>query len=200
MRPWTDLRLPRSKPTEIDYADLSTFKDDLPWDLPVKRVSSKSKSKGRAPPKRTFLEILESPVVAAFFSADVVSVANPPAINDGGKIMDELTKLLAAVKQANEAQAAMAAALEAFSKRVGLVDTLAAFPDPPLDEKGTPPPSVGALRIALSEAAARHGKDAIKAIVQAEADGLAISAMSDDQRLMVLIAINAADALKATHG
>jgi hypothetical protein len=196
------LKLPRSKPTEpIDYADLSTFKDDLPWDLPVKRVSSsKSKSKGRAPPKRTFLEILESPAVAAFFSADVVSVANPPAINDGGKIMDELTKLLAAVKQANEAQAAMAQALEAFSKRVGLVDTLAAFPDPPLEERGTPPPTVGALRIALSGAAERHGKDAIKAIVLAEADGKPIGEMSEDQRLMVLIALNAADALKAAHG
>ena len=114
--------------------------------------------------------------------------------------MDELTRLLIAVKAANEAQAAMAAALEAFGKKVYLVDTLTAFPDPPLNEKGTPPPTMGALRIALSGAAERHGKDAIKAIVLAEADGKPIGEMSEDQRLMVLIAINAADALKAVNG
>jgi len=185
------LRSVKSRRTE-DLLDWSAFKDDLPWEQPVKRERT---SKGRAPAKRTILEQLESPAVAAFFSADVVSTANQSASVDGEVLMDELTKLLAAVKQANEAQAAMAAALEAFSKRVGLVDTLTAFPDPPLEEKGTPPPTVGALRIALSEAAAKHGKDAIKAIVLAEAEGKPIGEMSEDQRLMVLIAINAADAL-----
>ena len=34
----------------------------------------------------------------------------------------------------------------------------------------------------------------------AEADGKPIGEMSEDQRLMVLIALNAADALKAAHG
>ena len=114
--------------------------------------------------------------------------------------MDELTRLLAAVKAANEAQAEMAQALEAFSKRVGLVDTLTTFADPPLEEKGTPPPSAGELRIKVGEAVQRHGKDAIKAIVLAEADGKPIGEMSDDERLMVLIALNAADALKAVNG
>jgi hypothetical protein len=192
------LRSVKSRRTK-DLLDWSSFKDDLPWEQPVKRERER-KSKGRAPAKRTILEQLESPAVAAFFSADVVSVANPTAINDGGKIMDELTRLLIAVKAANEAQAAMAAALEAFGKKVYLVDTLTAFPDPPLNEKGTPPPTMGALRIALSGAAERHGKDAIKAIVLAEADGKPIGEMSEDQRLMVLIAINAADALKAVNG
>jgi len=190
------LRSVKSRRTE-DLLDWSTFKDDLPWEQPLKR---ERKSKGRAPAKRTILEQLESPAVAAFFSADVVSTANQSASVDGEVLMDELTRLLAAVKAANEAQAAMAAALEAFSKRVGLVDTLTAFPDPPLEERGTPPPTVGALRIALSGAAERHGKDAIKAIVLAEADGKPIGEMSEDQRLMVLIAINAADALKAVNG
>ena len=114
--------------------------------------------------------------------------------------MDELTRLLAAVKAANEAQAAMAAALEAFGKKVYLVDTLTTFADPPLDEKGTPPPSAGELRIKVGEAVQRHGKDAIKEIIAAEADGKPIGEMSEDQRLMVLIAINAADALKAVNG
>jgi hypothetical protein len=99
------------------------------------------------------------------------------------------------MRAAADSHKAAADALQALSKKL----SLEAF-DPPLDEKGTPPPTVGALRIALSEAAAKHGKDAIKAIVQAEADGKPIGEMSDDQRLMVLIALNAADALKATHG
>jgi hypothetical protein len=138
------------------------------------------------------------------FKSKVVDVISPSAIRffsagidatQRGKVMNEITVAVAAMRAAADSHKAAADALQALSKKL----SLEAF-DPPLDEKGTPPPSVGALRIALSEAAAKHGKDAIKAIVQAEADGKPIGEMSDDQRLMVLIALNAADALKATHG
>jgi hypothetical protein len=122
-----------------------------------------------------------SPSAIRFFSAGIDAIQK-------GRVMNEITVAVAAIRAAADA-------MEALSKKL----SLEAF-DPPLEERGTPPPTVGALRIALSGAAERHGKDAIKAIVLAEADGLAISAMSDDQRLMVLIAINAADALKAVNG
>lgn len=111
--------------------------------------------------------------------------------------MDELTRLLEAVKAANVAQAALAECLEAFGKRVSLVDTLAAFPvDPPLNERGTPPPSVGALKVAVAAAVESWGKQAVVDIVAAEAGGKKIADMTDDERLMVSIAINARKALE----
>jgi len=180
------LRSVKSRRTE-DLLDWSSFKDDLPWEQPVKR---KSKSKGRAPAKRTILEQLESPAVAAFFSQDRAITAHPVAIKDGG-LMNEISVAVAAMRAAADAHRAAADALQALSKKL----SLDAF-DPPIDgEKGTPPPSVGELRIRVGEAVQRHGKDRVKEIIAAEAGGLGIGEMTSEQRLFVLIALNAADAL-----
>jgi hypothetical protein len=181
------LRSVKSRRTE-DLLDWSTFKDDLPWEQPLKR-ERKSTSKGRAPAKRTILEQLESPEVAAFFSQDRASTAHPVAIKDGG-LMNEISVAVAAMRAAADAHRAAADALQALSKKL----SLDAF-DPPLEEKGTPPPSVGELRIKVGEAVQRHGKDRVKEIIAAEAGGLGIGEMTSEQRLFVLIALNAADAL-----
>ena len=138
------------------------------------------------------------------FKSKVVDVISPSAIRffsagidatQRGKVMNEITVAVAAMRAAADSHKAAADALQALSKKL----SLEAF-DPPLDEKGTPPPSAGELRIKVGEAVQRHGKDMVKEIIAAEADGKPIGEMSEDQRLMVLIAINAADALKAVNG
>ena len=105
--------------------------------------------------------------------------------------MNEISVAVAAMRAAADAHRAAADALQALSKKL----SLDAF-DPPIDgEKGTPPPSVGELRIRVGEAVQRHGKDRVKEIIAAEAGGLGIGEMTSEQRLFVLIALNAADAL-----
>jgi len=109
----------------------------------------------------------------------------------GESLMNEIGVAVAAMRAAADAHKAAADALQALSAKL----SLSAF-DPPIDgEKGTPPPSVGELRIKVGEAVQRHGKDRVKEIIAAEAGGAGIGEMTEDQRLMVAIAMNAADAL-----
>jgi len=117
-----------------------------------------------------------SPSAIRFFSAGIDATQK-------GRVMNEITVAVAAIRAAADA-------LQALSKKL----SLDAF-DPPLEEKGTPPPSVGELRIKVGEAVQRHGKDRVKEIIAAEAGGLGIGEMTSEQRLFVLIALNAADAL-----
>ena len=125
------------------------------------------------------------------FKSKVADVISPAAIrffsvgsNDlhGGSVMNEITVAVAALRAAADA-------MEALSKKL----SLDAF-DPPLDEKGTPPPTVGALKIALGEASKKHGRAAVEKIVVEEASGARVDVMTEDQRLMVLIGLNLLDA------
>lgn len=104
--------------------------------------------------------------------------------------MNEITVAVAAMRAAADAHKAAADALQALSAKL----SLEAF-DPPLNEPAMAAPTVGELRIKVSEAVQRHGKDRVKEIVAAEAGGKGIGDMSESERLMVAIAINAADAL-----
>jgi hypothetical protein len=100
----------------------------------------------------------------------------------GGSVMNEITVAVAALRAAADA-------MEALSKKL----SLDAF-DPPLDEKGTPPPTVGALKVALGAAAQKHGRAAVEKIVVEEASGARVDLMTEDQRLMTLIGLNLLDA------
>jgi len=96
--------------------------------------------------------------------------------------MNEITVAVKALRAAADA-------MEALSKKL----SLDAF-DPPLDEKGTPPPTVGALKIALGDASKKHGRAAVETIVVEDASGARVDLMTEDQRLMVLIGLNMLDA------
>lgn len=198
------------------------FPDDLPWVVgseatgqdvlskisrlaleptakQVKAAASAARRKGKKiKPGQSDLEVIRSNLesVPAHLRGLRFDATVSVTISEVS-LMDELTRLLAAVKAANAAQATLAECLEAFGKRVGLVDTLAAFPvDPPLNERGSPPPSVGALKIVIAQAVESWGRQAVVDIVAAEAGGKKIAEMTDDERLMVSIAINARKALE----
>jgi hypothetical protein len=116
-----------------------------------------------------------SPSTIRFFKVDGKSQKK-------GQLMNEISVAVKALRAAADA-------MEALSKKL----SLDAF-DPPLDEKGTPPPTVGALKIALGEASKKHGRAAVEKIVVEEAGGVRVDLMTEDQRLMVLIGLNMLDA------
>jgi hypothetical protein len=122
----------------------------------------------------TVAEII-TPAAIRFFKVDGESQGKE-------QLMNEITVAVKALRAAADA-------MEALSKKL----SLDAF-DPPLDEKGTPPPTVGALKIALGDASKKHGRAAVEKIVVEEASGARVDLMTEDQRLMVLIGLNMLDA------
>jgi hypothetical protein len=106
--------------------------------------------------------------------------------------MNELTKLLDALRASIAAQSALEDALVAFAERVSLQSTLDAFPADGVDAVGSdaldPCPTVEELRDMLQKASAKDQKR-VREIVAEEAGGKKIVDMTNRERQLVRISL-----------
>jgi hypothetical protein len=105
--------------------------------------------------------------------------------------MNELTVLLEATRSAVTSLSKLEDALEAFAERVSLQSTLDTFPSDGSDPGDTldPTPTVEQLTAILRAASQKIGIEKVRGIVQDEAEGKKVGAMSETERRLVRVAL-----------